>query len=115
MASLSQAKPGDLVTFGIPADHIGIYIGGNKMIVAPHTGDVVKVQTVYEKPSHIRRVLSANLERDLAGEVTGVRGDVAEPGLVDRRLGCVLTRDGRCAGRLSGAVHAGRQEVRRVP
>jgi cell wall-associated NlpC family hydrolase len=58
VASLSQAKPGDLVTFGVPANHIGIYIGGNKMIVAPHSGDVVKVQTVYEKPSHIRRVLS---------------------------------------------------------
>jgi len=57
VSSLAEAKPGDLVTFGVPADHIGIYIGNNKMIVAPHTGDVVKVQTVYEKPSHIRRII----------------------------------------------------------
>ena len=55
--SLAQARPGDLVTFGVPANHIGIYIGDNRMIVAPHSGDVVKVQEVYETPSHIRRII----------------------------------------------------------
>jgi soluble lytic murein transglycosylase-like protein len=55
--SLAQARPGDLVCFGTPADHIGIYIGDNKMIVAPKAGDVVKVQDIYRTPSTIRRVL----------------------------------------------------------
>jgi cell wall-associated NlpC family hydrolase len=55
--SLAQAKPGDLVCFGTPADHIGIYIGNHKMIVAPKAGDVVKVQDVYRTPSTIRRIL----------------------------------------------------------
>ena len=55
--SLAQARPGDLVCFGTPADHIGIYIGDHKMIVAPKSGDVVKVQDVYRTPSTIRRVL----------------------------------------------------------
>jgi cell wall-associated NlpC family hydrolase len=55
--SLAQAKPGDLLCFGTPADHIGIYIGNHKMIVAPKAGDVVKVQDVYRTPSTIRRVL----------------------------------------------------------
>lgn len=55
--SLAQAKPGDLVAFGSPVDHIGIYIGDNKMIVAPKTGDVVKVQDVYKTPSAIRRII----------------------------------------------------------
>lgn len=55
--SLAQAKPGDLVAFGKPVDHIGIYAGNNKMIVAPHTGDVVKVQDVYKTPVTIRRIL----------------------------------------------------------
>jgi peptidoglycan DL-endopeptidase CwlO len=55
--SLAQARPGDLVCFGTPADHIGIFIGGNKMIVAPKTGDVVKVQDIHRTPSTIRRVL----------------------------------------------------------
>lgn len=55
--SLAQAKPGDLVAFGTPADHIGIYIGNHQMIVAPKAGDVVKVEDVYRTPSSIRRVL----------------------------------------------------------
>jgi cell wall-associated NlpC family hydrolase len=60
VTSLAQARPGDLLCFGTPADHIGIYIGGSKMIVAPKAGDVVKVQDVYRTPSSIRRVLPDN-------------------------------------------------------
>jgi cell wall-associated NlpC family hydrolase len=37
-----DAQPGDLLFFGRPADHVGIYMGNNLMIEAPHTGDVVK-------------------------------------------------------------------------
>lgn len=39
---------GDLVFFGTPGNihHIGIYVGGGQMINAPHTGDVVKIQSV---------------------------------------------------------------------
>ena len=55
--SLAQAKPGDLVTFGNPATHIGIYVGDGKMIHAPRTGDVVKIAPVYRTPSSIRRIL----------------------------------------------------------
>jgi hypothetical protein len=55
--SLAQAKPGDLVAFGSPVNHIGIYRGNNKMIVAPHKGDVVKIQEVYKTPTAIRRIL----------------------------------------------------------
>ena len=40
---LSQAKPGDLVFFGSPAHHVGMYLGNDMFIHAPHTGDVVKV------------------------------------------------------------------------
>lgn len=63
VASLADAKPGDLVAFdrsrsrgGI--DHIGIYIGDNKMIVAPKTGDVVKIQNITDEPVAIRRIVS---------------------------------------------------------
>jgi soluble lytic murein transglycosylase-like protein len=57
VASLAQARPGDLVAFNSPVDHIGIYAGDGMMIVAPHTGDVVKLQRVYQTPSAIRRIL----------------------------------------------------------
>jgi hypothetical protein len=57
VASLADAKPGDLVAFGSPVDHIGIYAGDGKMVVAPHRGDVVKVQDITATPTAIRRVL----------------------------------------------------------
>ncbi len=55
--SLAQAQPGDLVCFGDPATHIGIYAGDGKMVVAPHTGTNVQVQDITTTPSTIRRVL----------------------------------------------------------
>ncbi len=61
VASLASARPGDLVFFdhapdrpGI--DHVGVYIGGGKMIAAPQPGEAVKVQDV-GTPVAIRRVL----------------------------------------------------------
>jgi soluble lytic murein transglycosylase-like protein len=55
--SLADAKPGDILAFDSPVDHVAIYLGDNKMIAAPKLGDHVKIQSVYEKPTHIRRVV----------------------------------------------------------
>jgi len=41
--SLNALKPGDLVFFGRPVSHVGIYMGGGKMVHAPRTGSRVKV------------------------------------------------------------------------
>ncbi len=57
VASLAQAKPGDLLAFGSPVHHIAIYAGDNKMIEAPRPGLAVRVSDIYEKPIAIRRVL----------------------------------------------------------
>lgn len=50
--SQNQLRPGDLVFFkgsdsrgGLPG-HVGIYIGGGKMIDAPHTGSDVRIDSV---------------------------------------------------------------------
>ncbi len=50
------ARPSDLVAFGSPVDHIGIYACGNTMVVASHAGDVVRVQQITRTPTAIRRV-----------------------------------------------------------
>jgi hypothetical protein len=57
VASMADAKPGDILAFDSPVDHVAIYLGDNKMIAAPKPGDHVKIQNVYETPSAIRRVL----------------------------------------------------------
>jgi peptidoglycan DL-endopeptidase CwlO len=61
VASLDDARPGDLVFFDYSSsragiDHVGIYVGNGKMIAAPQPGESVKVQDV-GKPTVIRRVL----------------------------------------------------------
>jgi hypothetical protein len=58
VASLGQAKPGDLLVFD-GHEHIGIYLGGNKMLHAPQPGERVKITSVYETPTAIRRVVPA--------------------------------------------------------
>ena len=47
--SMSELKPGDLVFFGSSASsisHVGIYVGDGKFIHSPHTGDVVKYDSL---------------------------------------------------------------------
>jgi cell wall-associated NlpC family hydrolase len=42
----SNLQPGDLVFFGSPAYHVGLYVGDGMMIHAPTTGDVVKMSSI---------------------------------------------------------------------
>ncbi|SNS49681.1 Cell wall-associated hydrolase, NlpC family [Geodermatophilus saharensis] len=78
VASLAEARPGDLVFFdnspsrpGI--DHVGVYVGDGKMIAAPQEGDVVRVQDV-GTPSVIRRVLPAAAAAPQATGGAGLAG-----------------------------------------
>jgi cell wall-associated NlpC family hydrolase len=45
--SRDQLQPGDLVFFD-GLGHMGIYIGGDQFVHAPHTGDVVKISSLNE-------------------------------------------------------------------
>jgi peptidoglycan DL-endopeptidase CwlO len=59
VASLGDARPGDLVFFsygGSGIDHVGVYVGNGQMIAAPQEGESVRVQSV-GKPTLIRRIL----------------------------------------------------------
>jgi peptidoglycan DL-endopeptidase CwlO len=48
--SRDQLRPGDLLFFYQPVSHVGIYVGDNKMINAPQTGDVVKYSDISRRP-----------------------------------------------------------------
>jgi cell wall-associated NlpC family hydrolase len=58
--SRSELQPGDIVFFN-SLGHDGIYIGGNQFIHSPHTGDVVKIDSItgYYSSGYVgaRRVL----------------------------------------------------------
>jgi cell wall-associated NlpC family hydrolase len=44
--SRGELQPGDLVFYGSPIHHVGIYVGGGRYIAAPHSGDVVGFRDV---------------------------------------------------------------------
>ncbi len=43
---MSQIQPGDLVFYYQPVDHVGMYVGGGQMIVADHTGTLVRYASI---------------------------------------------------------------------
>ena len=51
----SDLQPGDLVFF-FNLDHVGIYLGGDQFVQAPHTGDVVKVSQLSTYPGYVGAV-----------------------------------------------------------
>lgn len=57
-------QPGDLVFFGNPVHHVGIYMGNDLFVHAPQTGDVVKISRLSERAdvSHIRRIALLSVE-----------------------------------------------------
>jgi cell wall-associated NlpC family hydrolase len=42
-------QPGDLLAFGDPVHHVGIYLGNDLFIHAPRTGDVIKISHLSER------------------------------------------------------------------
>jgi cell wall-associated NlpC family hydrolase len=40
-------QPGDLLFFGSPIHHVGMYIGNGKMVEAPYSGQVVRVNSAF--------------------------------------------------------------------
>lgn len=46
IGSVAEARPGDIICY---SGHVAIYIGNERVIHAPHTGDIVKEATVYLK------------------------------------------------------------------
>lgn len=74
VASLAQAQPGDLVAFGTPVHHIGIYVGDGKMIDAPHTGTSVRIEQITETPTAIRRIVADSSQAMPAGFASLIAG-----------------------------------------
>jgi cell wall-associated NlpC family hydrolase len=70
--SRSQLQVGDLVFYGNPAEHVGIYVGNGKMVDAPHTGASVRVENLWGGESGFRRIVGSAgvLNNQLGGSNT---------------------------------------------
>ena len=53
--SRNELKPGDLVFFYSPVSHVGIYLGGGKMVHASTSGEPVKISDIGRRPFHNAR------------------------------------------------------------
>jgi len=47
---LSRIQPGDLVIYYAGRSHIGMYLGGGKIIHAPHPGAKVRISPLMSMP-----------------------------------------------------------------
>lgn len=74
---VARPSPGDLVFYGNPAYHVGLYIGDGKMIDAPKPGDRVKVQTVWGAPTYGRVAGLGGAAAPALAAVTSVAGGAA--------------------------------------
>lgn len=66
----SQAQAGDLIAFRTSngqVGHIGIYLGGGKMLVAPHTGAVVRIEKVNLTASNVATIRRVAPNANTAG------------------------------------------------
>lgn len=57
VASLEEAMPGDILAFGDPVNHVALYVGDGKMLHAPRTGEVVRVDPIDRPIATIRRIV----------------------------------------------------------
>ena len=46
-SKVSNPVPGDLIFFGYPAYHVGIYAGNGKMWDSPHSGEAVALRDIW--------------------------------------------------------------------
>lgn len=54
--SRDQLSSGDLVFFGRPIHHVGIYVGGGNFIHAPRTGDVISIDSLSSRRNYVGAV-----------------------------------------------------------
>ena len=72
VASMAEAQPGDVLAFGSPVHHVGIYVGDGQMIEAPRPGLAVRIGPVYETPTAIRRIVPDGIAADGATSVVPI-------------------------------------------
>jgi cell wall-associated NlpC family hydrolase len=106
--SAADARAGDLVYFGKPAHHIGIYLGNGMMLDAPHTGAAVRVEKVWSDVSGYRRVIPDNAvtSSNATSASTGSSGSLKLPA-AGQRYAALINSAAKQAGidpALLGAV-----------
>ncbi|HSL59957.1 MAG TPA: C40 family peptidase, partial [Acidimicrobiales bacterium] len=105
VASIGDARPGDLLAFGEPVNHVAIYLGDGMMIHSPRRNDQVKIEPIDRPITHIRRLLpdtawtppTASFD-PAAFSALGIGGGVGVAGLAGAVPGAGAAGAGGAAG-----------------
>ena len=46
---VGQVEPGDLLFYGRPIHHVGMYVGNGNMVEASHAGQPVRVRSIFRR------------------------------------------------------------------
>ncbi len=76
--SIDEALPGDVLTFGQPVNHVALYVGDGKMLHAPRTGEVIKIEEIDRPINSIKRIVTP-APTGSTGPVTAASGLTAVP------------------------------------
>jgi len=106
--SAAEARPGDLVFFERGAvDHIGMYAGNGQWVVAPKTGDVVKLQDVdLSRATTIRRILPDAPAASTAASATPYAALFAKAGAQHGVSPALLTAVARAESRFDAGARS---------
>ena len=103
VASIDDARPGDLLFFGSPVHHVGIYAGDGKMVDAPHKGATVGLHKIWSSQlTGIRRVTTDAAAQESSAATPASLG-AALPALTQLRSLAALDAGGSDATASGGA------------
>ena len=121
----ADLQPGDVVFFGSPIHHVGMYIGGGYFLHAPRTGDFVKITKLADAQRLRRRPpLPVGVPRRRPAQGRDHHGQGAHQGSASAkcatspthrkpRLAGLLFLRGRSRPPMSGKIHVLRPRARR--
>lgn len=81
--SIDEALPGDVIAFGEPVSHVGLYVGDGRMLHAPRTGEVVKVEEIDRPIASIRRIVTPGGAPAALPEAGPPSGSLSGPSSLD--------------------------------
>ncbi|MGF1595945.1 MAG: transglycosylase SLT domain-containing protein [Acidimicrobiales bacterium] len=67
VGSIEAARPGDVLAFGHPVSHVALYVGDGRMLHAPRTGEVIKIEEIDRPIASIRRIVEPGTTAPAAG------------------------------------------------
>ncbi len=78
VSTIEQARPGDVLAFGEPVNHVALYVGNGQMLHAPRTGEVIKIEPIDRPIASIRRIVNDGFASSIGGGISAATPSATE-------------------------------------